>query len=109
MTRSELIRLLAEKQPSLSHKERELIVKNILDQMSAVLSKGGRIEIRRFGSFSVRYREPRLARNPRTGDCVEKKGKFTPYFRPSKELRERVNLSAKEHSLSGNREDRDEK
>ena len=58
-----------------------------------VLSGGGRIEIRGFGSFSLHYRAPRVGRNPKTGESVELSGKYVPHFKPGKELRDRVNGS----------------
>ena len=108
MTRSKLIQLLAQRQPSLSHKETESIVKDIFEQMAEALCGGKRIEIRGFGSFSIRFRQPRMARNPKTGDRVAKEGKYAPYFRPGKELRERVNLSANSYPLIKESEDKDE-
>ena len=69
----------------------ELGVKAILEQMSASLAEGDRIEIRGFGSFSLHYRAPRLGRNPKTGDAVALPGKYVPHFKPGKALRERVN------------------
>jgi integration host factor subunit beta len=93
MTKSELIELIAEHQPQLSHKDMELAVKPMIEHMSQVLATGDRIEIRGFGSFSLHYREPRMGRNPKTGDTVELPGKYVPHFKPGKELRERVNLS----------------
>ena len=60
--------------------------------MSEVLSTGGRIEIRGFGSFSLHYRAPRKVRNPKTGETVSLSGKYVPHFKPGKELKERVNL-----------------
>jgi integration host factor subunit beta len=59
--------------------------------MSDSLASGERIEIRGFGSFSLHYREPRLGRNPKTGDTVDLSGKYVPHFKPGKELRDRVN------------------
>ncbi len=91
MTKSELIEAIAAKQTQLSLKDVELAVKNVLEHMSDALSAGDRIEIRGFGSFSLHYREPRLGRNPKTGDSVDLNGKFVPHFKPGKELRERVN------------------
>ena len=94
MTRSELIEQMA-----LRHKDLltvddvEMAVKNIIDQMSSSLAKGGRIEIRGFGSFSLHYRAPRIGRNPRTGESVGLTGKFVPHFKPGKELRDRVNTN----------------
>jgi integration host factor subunit beta len=93
MTKSELLELIAEHQPQLSHKDIELAVKTMIEHMSQVLATGDRIEIRGFGSFSLHYREPRMGRNPKTGDTVELPGKYVPHFKPGKELRERVNLS----------------
>ena len=67
-------------------------VKELLEQMSAALSAGERIEVRGFGSFSLHYRPPRMGRNPKTGDSVEVPHKHVPHFKPGKELRERVDL-----------------
>jgi integration host factor subunit beta len=108
MTRSKLIELLAEKQHTLSFRETESIVKDIFEQMADALGEGKRIEIRGFGSFSIRFRKPRVARNPKTGARVQKEGKYAPYFRPGKELRERVNLSAKDYPLVNDSEEKDE-
>lgn len=91
MTKSELIDRLAEIQQHLSHPDVELGVKSIIEQMSASLSNGERIEIRGFGSFSLHYRAPRMGRNPKTGDPVALPGKHVPHFKPGKSLRERVN------------------
>jgi integration host factor subunit beta len=66
----------------------------IIDYMANSLSNGERIEIRGFGSFSLHYREPRRGRNPKTGDAVDLSGKYVPYFKPGKEMRERVNQNA---------------
>jgi len=91
MTKSELISLLAAKQPQLDYRDVELAVKELLEQMSAALSSGERIEVRGFGSFSLHYRPPRTGRNPKTGASVQVPDKFVPHFKPGKELRERVN------------------
>ena len=93
MTKSELIERIAELQEQLSIKDVELSVKVILEYMSLILSKGERIEIRGFGSFSLHYREPRIGRNPKTGEAVKLEGKYVPHFKPGKELRDRVNDS----------------
>ncbi len=95
MTKSELIERIAAKQTQLSSKDCELAVKAILEYMSQVLSEGGRIEVRGFGSFSLHYRVPRIARNPKTGEPVALNGKYVPHFKPGKELRDRVNRSAR--------------
>lgn len=94
MTKSELIEVLADKLSHLSAKDVELAIKEILEMMAQTLAKGDRIEIRGFGSFSLHYRAPRIGRNPKTGESVELEGKCVPHFKPGKELRERVNLSA---------------
>lgn len=91
MTRAELIDLLAARMPQISIKMIEDAVKEVFEQMSVALENGERIEIRGFGSFSIRYRAPRSARNPKTGGYVVTEGKYAPHFKPGKELRERVN------------------
>jgi len=90
MTKSELIALLAAKQPQLDYRDVELAVKELLEQLSVALSSGQRIEVRGFGSFSLHYRPPRIGRNPKTGDTVSVPDKHVPHFKPGKELRERV-------------------
>ncbi len=94
MTRSDLIAKLAERYTQLQSKDAELAVKVILDSMSSVLSRGGRIEIRGFGSFALNYRPPRLGRNPKSGDKVQVPAKYVPHFKAGKELRERVDFPA---------------
>nr|WP_298409971.1 integration host factor subunit beta [uncultured Halomonas sp.] len=93
MTKSELIEQIAMRQPELSLKEVEAAVRIILDDITDALANGGRVEIRGFGSFSLHFREPRLGRNPKTGEAVDLEGKFVPHFKPGKELREQVNAS----------------
>ena len=102
MTKSELIERIAERQDQLSAKDVELAVKLILEYMSQCLASGERIEIRGFGSFSLHYREPRVGRNPKTGESVQLSGKHVPHFKPGKEMRDRVNESMeKEQNRSG--------
>lgn len=91
MTKSELIERITERHPELSSRDIELAVKTILDTMSQALSQGDRIEIRGFGSFSLHFRNPRIGRNPKTGESVNLRGKYVPHFKPGKELREQVN------------------
>jgi len=62
----------------------------MFQRMTAALASGERIEIRGFGSFSLRFRPPRIARNPRTGEAVALSAKYLPHFKPGKELRDRV-------------------
>jgi integration host factor subunit beta len=90
MIRSDLIVKLAELHPQLLARDAELAVKVILDALSATLSRGGRVEIRGFGSFGLNYRPPRQGRNPKTGDKVKVPAKYVPHFKAGKELRERV-------------------
>ena len=94
MTKSELIEALAALQGHLAFNDVEMAVKNVLEQMSQALSKGERIEIRGFGSFSLHFRPPRQGRNPKTGEAVALSGKYVPHFKPGKDLRERVNDGA---------------
>ena len=91
MTKSDLIQILSERYEQIPARNVELAVKGIVDQMSEVLSGGQRIEIRGFGSFSIRYRAPRLGRNPKTGTKVALASRFVPHFKPGKDLRDKVN------------------
>ena len=91
MTRSELIAQLAQANPHLRPPDVELIVTTIFDEIIAALARGDRVELRGFGAFSTKKRDPRTGRNPRTGTAVSVDGKAVPYFKPGKELRERVN------------------
>ncbi|HHE8945995.1 TPA: integration host factor subunit beta, partial [Haemophilus influenzae] len=87
MTKSELIEKLLAKQPTLPAKEIENMVKDILEFISQSLENGNRVEIRGFGSFSLHHRQPRLGRNPKTGDSVNLSAKSVPYFKAGKELK----------------------
>ena len=91
MTKSELIADLAAANPHLTSRDVELIVATIFDEITAALARGERVELRGFGAFTVKQRDARTGRNPRTGDPVAVSGKAVPYFKPGKELRERVN------------------
>lgn len=90
MTRSDLIGKIADLHPQLLARDAELAVKVILETLTSTLVRGGRVEIRGFGSFSLNYRPPRLGRNPKTGDKVKVPSKYVPHFKAGKELRERV-------------------
>ncbi|AHG75521.1 integration host factor subunit beta [Mannheimia varigena] len=92
MTKSELIESLASKNPNLPLKTVEGAVKEILEHLTATLEKAERVEIRGFGSFSLHYRQPRLGRNPKTGESVLLTAKYVPHFKAGKELKERVDL-----------------
>lgn len=91
ITKSELIEMLAAEHPQLVYRDVELAVKGILEGMADALVDGERIEVRGFGSFSLRYRPSRIGRNPKTGESVAVPDKHVPHFKPGKELRERVN------------------
>ncbi len=91
MTRSELIAELAAANPHLRGQDVELIVSTVFDEISAALTRGERVELRGFGAFTVKRREARTGRNPRTGEAVPVDEKAVPFFKAGKELRERVN------------------
>ena len=92
MIRSELIQKLAEANPDLALRDVEAIVTTFFDEISRRLAADGRVELRGFGAFSTRARGARTGRNPRTGEVVEVDAKRVPYFKPGKEMRERLNL-----------------
>jgi integration host factor subunit beta len=93
MIKSELMANLAAKMTHLPEKQVTDSINQILELMSAALIQEKRIEIRGFGSFSLHFRPPRNAHNPKTGEKVVTEGKHSPHFKPGKELRERVNSS----------------
>lgn len=95
MTKSELITRLAERYPQLVVKDAEFAVRTILEAMASTLADGHRIEIRGFGSFALSHRPPRLGRNPKSGEQVQVPQKRVPHFKPGKELRLRVDLTAR--------------
>jgi integration host factor subunit beta len=94
MTKSELIQRLAEMNPHLYQRDVERIVSTIFDEISVALSRGDRVELRGFGAFSVKSRDARVGRNPRTGASVNVARKFVPFFKAGKDLRERLNDKA---------------
>lgn len=91
MVKSELIEALVKKFQMLPEKDIELCVNQILEIMSDALARGERIEIRGFGSFSLHHHLSRNAHNPRTGEKVVTLPKYSPHFKPGKELRDRLN------------------
>jgi integration host factor subunit beta len=93
MTKSDLIQRLSEMNPHLVHRDVEKIVNTVFEEIAAALAEGNRVELRGFGAFSVKARNARTGRNPRTGDAVEVVAKRVPYFKTGKELRERLNQS----------------
>lgn len=90
MTKSELIERISSKNTQLPARDIEEATKLIFEKMIKALEAKDRIEIRGFGSFSLRFRKPREGRNPKTGARVALLGKYVPHFKPGKELRERV-------------------
>ena len=90
MTKFELIERIAACQRELTTKDIELAVNTLLEDIAATLARGERVEVRGFGSFSLRYRAPRIGRNPKTGEPVGLPARHVPHFKPGKELRERV-------------------
>lgn len=92
MTRSELASRLAASAPDMTAGDCDTAVRLIIDALALSLAKGGRAEIRGFGSFCLKARRPRLGRNPRTGIAVPVPAKFVPHFKPGNELRARVDL-----------------
>ncbi len=100
MTRTELIRILTEKQAQLTLVDVELIVKCMIERMNQALAADERIEIRGFGSFSLHKHPPRTGRNPKTGDSVILPERRVPHFKSGKELRERVNASQAKYPIT---------
>ncbi len=93
MTRSQLILRLAAQNPHIVHREAERVVNAIFETIAAALARGDRIELRVFGSFTVKEYAPRVARNPRTGETVHVPAKRRPYFKSGKEIRRRINAT----------------
>lgn len=93
LIKSHLIAEISKKLSDLPEKDIALAINSIIEQMSHVLSEGGRIEIRGFGSFCLHYRPPRKAHNPKTGEKLVTEAKYAVHFKPGKELREKVNAN----------------
>jgi integration host factor subunit beta len=91
MIRSELLKKLVDENPELKVEEVEKILDLFFNQIIQQLAEDGRVELRGFGAFSTRERSSRKGRNPRTGEAVEVPSKRVPYFKPGKEMRERLN------------------
>lgn len=94
MIRSELIQKIAEENDHLYQRDVERIVNTIFEEIIDALSRGDRVELRGFGAFSVKQRDARIGRNPRTGEAVTVEAKFVPFFKTGKLLRERLNGQA---------------
>ena len=91
MIRSELIQKIADENPHLYQRDVERIVNTISEEVTDAMARGDRVELRGFGAFSVKKRDARVGRNPRTGEAVPVEEKFVPFFKTGKELRERLN------------------
>ena len=90
MTKSELVEIIADNYGEITRREAEVVVNEIFQAISEALSNGERVELRGFGSFTTKRRNPRVGRNPKTGESVQVPGKIVPHFKPGKELRDRV-------------------
>jgi integration host factor subunit beta len=99
MLKSELIQLLASKQPHLSHSDVDTAVKLLINKMINELASGGRVEIRGFGAFSLKHYKAKLGRNPRTGEIVSVPQRYGVHFKPGGDMRARVNASAGEYQI----------
>lgn len=91
MIKSELVQRIADRNPHLYLRDVEKIVNAILDEITNALARGDRVELRGFGAFSVKHRDARIGRNPRTGAHVEVDEKVVAFFKTGKEMRERLN------------------
>ena len=91
MIKSELVQIIAARNPHLFLRDVENIISAVFDEIGDALADGNRVELRGFGAFSVKHRPARVGRNPRTGDAVEVEEKWVPFFKTGKELRERLN------------------
>ncbi len=96
MIKSTLVQTIAQQNVHLYHRDVERIVNTILDEIIEALANGDRVELRGFGAFSVKQRDARTGRNPRTGEKVEVTAKKVPFFKTGKELRERLNADGTE-------------
>lgn len=91
MIRSELIQKIADENPHLYQRDIEQIVATVFDSIIDAMAEGDRVELRGFGAFSVKKREARVGRNPRTGEAVQVDEKHVPFFKTGKLLRDRLN------------------
>ncbi len=94
MIRSELIQKIADENPHLYHRDVERIVATVFDEIIEAMARGDRVELRGFGAFSVKKRDARIGRNPRTGEPVQVEEKHVPFFKTGKLLRDRLNGKA---------------
>jgi integration host factor subunit beta len=89
--KSELVQRLAAENPHLFQRDVERIVSTVFEEITEALTRGDRVELRGFGAFSVKQRDARQGRNPRTGESVHVPEKKVPFFKTGKDLRERMN------------------
>ncbi|GAB4539558.1 MAG: integration host factor subunit beta [Ruegeria sp.] len=94
MIRSELIQKIADENPHLYQRDVERIVNTVFEEITDAMSRGDRVELRGFGAFSVKKRDARVGRNPRTGETVQVEEKCVPFFKTGKLLRDRLNGKA---------------
>ena len=94
MIRSELIQIIADENPHLYQRDVERIVNTVFEEITEAMARGDRVELRGFGAFSVKKRDARTGRNPRTGETVDVEEKFVPFFKTGKLLRDRLNGDA---------------
>jgi integration host factor subunit beta len=93
MIKSELVTKIAELNPHLYQRDAEILVNAVLDEIIDALTRGDRVELRGFGTFTTKKREARQGRNPRTGAKVAVTNKVVPYFKSGKEMRDRLNIT----------------
>ena len=91
MIRSELIQIIADENPHLIQRDVEKIVGTVFEEIIEAMARGDRVELRGFGAFSVKKRDARQGRNPRTGESVKVDEKHVPFFKTVKLLRDRLN------------------
>ena len=91
MIRSELVARIAADNPHLTRSDAERVVQAVFEAITEKLAEGGRVELRGFGAFTVKHRDGRKGRNPRTGEAVDVVAKSVPFFKAGKELRDRLN------------------
>lgn len=101
MIKSELVLRIAESNPHLYQRDVENIVNAVLETITSALARGDRVELRGFGAFSVKHRDARSGRNPRTGAAVSVSEKVIPVFKTGKEMRSRLNLAGTDNPAAG--------
>jgi integration host factor subunit beta len=100
VTRTELVERIAQRMADLPIKDVDLAVRTVINQLTDSLANGQRIEIRGFGGFSVRERQPRIGRNPKTGETVKLQQRHIIHFKPGNDMRERVDVGRKKFMIN---------